>query len=59
VLRHFTQQHQIDVFGLDVIPKQQQLAERTRGWWENAHWTTAFNKQDKTQSPINLGAQAC
>ncbi len=29
------------------IPKQQQLAERTRGWWENSHWTTAFNKCDK------------
>jgi len=54
VLRHFTQQHQIDVFSFaehnvcwDVIPKQKQLAERTRGWWENAHWTTAYNKQDK------------
>jgi len=46
VLQHFTQQHQIDVCW-DVIPKQQQLVERTRGWWENANWTTAFNKRDK------------
>jgi len=30
--------------------KQQQLAERMRGWWENAHWTTAFLKCN--QNPI-------
>jgi len=63
VLRQFTQQHQIDVFGFaehnacwDVIPKQQQLAERTKGWWENAHWTTAFNKQDKNPTAHQPGA---
>ncbi len=54
VLRHFTQQCQIDVFAFaehnicwDLIPKQQQLSERTRGWWENAHWVTSFNKREK------------
>jgi len=54
VLQHFTQQFQIDVFTFakhnicwDLIPKQQQLAERTCGWWENAHWATSFNKREK------------
>jgi len=53
VLCHFTQQSQIDVFGFaehnicwDLLPKQQQLVERAEGWWENAHWTTAFNKRE-------------
>jgi len=62
VLRQFTQQHQIDAFGFaehnacwDVIPKQQQLAERTKGWWENAHWTTTFNKQDKNPTAHQPG----
>jgi len=51
ILCHFTQQSQINVLGFvehnicwDLLPKHQQLAERTRGWWENAHWTTDFNK---------------
>jgi len=54
VLWHFTQQFQINVFSFaehnicwDLLPKQQQLAERTQGWWENVHWTTAFNKCKK------------
>ncbi len=54
VLCHFTQQFHIDVFAFaehnicwDLISKQQQLAERTRGWWEHAHWATAFNKREK------------
>jgi len=54
VLRHFTQQFHIDVFAFaehnicwDLIPKQQQLAERTRGWWENAHWAMGYNKREK------------
>jgi len=57
MLRHFTQQNQINVFDFtehnicwDILPKQQQLADRTRGWWENSHWTTALNKCD--QNPI-------
>ena len=51
VLLQFTQQHQIDTFSFtkhnicwDLLPKMQQIAERTRGWWENSHWTTSFNK---------------
>jgi len=62
VLRQFTQQHNIDVFGFaehnvcwDVIQKTQQLAERTKGWWENAHWTTAFNQQDKNPTAHQPG----
>jgi len=45
VLRTFSQLHQVDIFGFaehnicwDLLPKQQQVAERTQGWWENAHW---------------------
>ncbi len=34
----------------DLLPKNQQLVDRTRGWWENAHWTTDFNKRE--QNPI-------
>jgi len=65
VLRQFTQQYQIDAFGFakhnvcwDVIQKKQHLAERTKGWWENTHWTTAHNKQDKnpiTHQPGSTG----
>ncbi len=53
VLCQFTQQNQIDAFSFaehniswDLLPKAQQMAKQMRGWWENAHWTTAFNKQE-------------
>jgi len=54
VLRNFSQFNQVDVFAFaehnicwDLLPKQQQLAEQTRGWWENAQWVTAYKKRGK------------
>jgi len=53
VLQQFTQQYHIDIFCFaehnicwDLLPKQQQLTNQTRGWWENACWSMAFNKQE-------------
>jgi len=53
VLQHFTQQHNIDIFSFakhnicwDLVSKQNQVAEHTKGWWENAQWSTSFNKQE-------------
>jgi len=54
VLLQFTQQQQIDVFGFaehntcwDLIHKNEQIIERTRGWWENAHWSISHNKRER------------
>jgi len=51
VLLQFTQQHQIDVFGFaehntcwDLLQKNEQIIEKTRGWWENSHWSISYNK---------------
>jgi len=53
VLLQSTQQHQIDAFSFtehnicwDLLPKMQQVAKRTWGWWENSHWITSFNKRE-------------
>jgi len=53
VLLQFIQQHQVDAFSFvehnicwDLLPETQQVAKRTRGWWENSHWITSFNKQE-------------
>jgi len=62
VLLQFTQQHQIDAFSFvehnicwDLLPKTQQMAERTRGWWENAHWITSVNKCKQNPIPHQPG----
>jgi len=51
VLRHFTTQHNIDIFRFtkhnkcwDLVLKTLQLAEQTKGWWENAQWSVSYNK---------------
>jgi len=50
LLRRFVTDHDIDAFGFteantcwDMLPPQQQLQARTRGWWENAHWSLGYN----------------
>jgi len=51
ILQQFIQHHNIDVFSFaehnkcwDVVPKNLQLTEHTKGWWENAQWSVGYNK---------------
>ncbi len=53
ILQQFIQHHNIDVFSFaehnkcwDIVPKNLQLQERTKGWWENAQWSIGYNKRD-------------
>jgi len=53
ILQQFIQHNNINVFSFaehnkcwDVVPKNLQLQERTKGWWENAQWSIGYNKRD-------------
>ena len=32
---------------LGSATKNKQIIERTRGWWENSHWSISFNKREE------------
>jgi len=53
VLKQFIQNNNINIFSFtehnkcwDLVPKNLQLLEQTKGWWENAHWSLGFNKRE-------------
>jgi len=52
VLKQFICQHNIDIFNVakhnkcgDVVPKNLQFHEQTKGWWENTQWSIGYNKR--------------
>jgi len=57
ILQQFIQHHNIDVFSFaehnqcwDLVPKNLQLPECTKGWWENAQWSVGYNKHETEPS---------
>jgi len=56
-LRRLTMEQNIDILGFtesntcwDLIPDNQRLPQRTRGWWENCQWSLAYNRREENQS---------
>jgi len=52
-LRKFTVTAEVDMFAFtehntswDLIPFDQRLPQRTRGWWENAQWAITYNRKE-------------
>jgi len=63
ILQQFIQQHNIDIFSFaehnkcwDLVPKNLQLLECTKGWWENAQWSVGYNKRETEPSEHQPGS---
>ncbi len=62
ILQQFIQQHIINIFSFakhnkcwDLFPKNLQLLECTKGWWENAQWSVGYNKRETEPSEHQPG----
>jgi len=42
----------------DLLPLDQRLPHRTKGWWENAHWSISHNRNDTHSSIYQPGGTA-
>jgi len=62
LLLQFTTTFQVDVFMAaelntcwDLLPPDQRLPNRTKGWWENLHWSLSHNHNDSHSSIYQPG----
>jgi len=50
----FVTDKEVDIFGFteankywDLLPDQQRLPTKTRGWWETAQWSLSYNRMEQ------------
>jgi len=63
LLLQFTTTYQVNVFVVaklntcwDLLPPDQWLPHKTKGWWENLHWSLSHNHNDKQSSSYQPGS---
>ncbi len=57
LLLQFTTTYQVDVFAAaelntcwDLVPPNQRLPRKTKGWWENSQWSISHNRTNNNHS---------
>lgn len=64
-IREFMNGNRLDIYGMGEInrcwkniPYVDSLYERTRGWWENLHISTAYNRNERNKFQYQPGGVA-